>query len=432
MELQTALRDSPVNHLELAAEYGSAGFWEEAVQVLARPLDQGLKAVNGHPLVRYFLGYYLSRKGEGAKASESARQAAALSPDYVFPWQSECLEVFRWARTVNPNDGRALLYLGNFLFDLQPEEALKAWEGAVASGPADAVAYRNLGLAYARVKNDVGRAVSELEKAVALAPADPKLFFELDQYYEAARAPLEKRLSLLEKNHAAVEKRDDALAREVLLLVQAGRYDRAIELLGSRHFRVWEGGGEIYGVFVEAHLLRGRNRLGAGEARAALADFETALTYPRNLDVIAPPSGGGSAKVYYWIGRAHEALRNPAKAKDTFEKAASFRHGWSEPVFYQGLAQRKLGREFEARKIFEGLVGFARERIDTSPAMDFFEKFGERQSAAKQAAEMRFLAGLGLRGLGREAEADAEFRKALALDPNHLGAARALDGTAVR
>ena len=422
--LQAALRDSPVNHLELAADYGSAGLWEEAVQVLARPQGAELKAVSDFPLVRYFLGYYLFRKGDGVKATETARDASKLSPDYVFPWQSECLDVFRWVRTANPDDGRALLYLGNFLFDLQPEEALKAWEGAVVLGPASSVAHRNFGLAYARVKNDVGRAVAELEKAVALAPGDPKLYSELDRLYEAAGAPLDKRLSLLEKNHSVVEKRDDALTREILLLVQDGRFDRAIELLESHHFHVWEGGSEIYGVFVETHLLRGRGRLEEGEAKAALADFEKALTYPRNLDVAAPASGGGSAKIHYWAGRAYESLKDAGKAKAAFEKAASYRSGWSEPGYYQGLAERKLGRESEAVKIFEGIIRFAEDRLQAAPALDFFEKFGERESAAKQGAQMHFLIGLGYRGLGREAEAEAEFRKALELNPNHIGAAR--------
>jgi tetratricopeptide (TPR) repeat protein len=424
--LAAALRDAPANHLELAAEYAGAGLWDEASQVLSRPVEAKLGGVGEFPLVHYFLGYCLAQKGEGEKADEAARRAASLSPDYVFPFQSESLDVLGWARTVNPRDARAPYYLGNFLFDLQPEAAFAAWESSVALDGGFSVAHRNLAQALARVKNDVAGAAAELEKAVAGAPGDPKLYFELDRLYEAAGAAPEKRLALLEKNQATVAKRDDTLTREIQLLVQLGRYDRAIELLGSRHFHVWEGGGEIYGIFVEARLLRGRRLLKAGKAEPALADFEAALTYPSNLDVAAPSSGGGSAKVLYFIGLAREALNDANGAKAAYEKALSFRHGWSEPSFYRGLAARKLGREDEAAAAFEGLLGFARERLKAAPAMDFFEKFGEKESALRLQAQAHFLAGLGHFGLGKKAEAEAEFRKALELNPNHVGAAREL------
>jgi len=421
--LRSALRDAPANHLELAADYASAGLWDEAAAVLTRLVETKIPGASDFALVHYFLGYYLARKGEKDKAEATVRRAAALSPDYVFPYQSECLDVFRWAGGANPRDARAPYYLGNFLFDLQPEKALKEWERSVALDGEYSVARRNLGLAFARVRNDVPRAVAELEKAVALAPQDPRLYFELDRLLEAAGAPPEKRLALLEANHGVVAERDDALSREIQLLVQLGRYDRALELLGSHHFHVWEGGGEIYGVFVEAHFQRGRAFLESGRAGEALRDFEAALTYPRNLDVAPPASGGGSAKVHYWIGLARETMGDKEGANAAFAKAASTRHAWSEPSYYRGLAERKLGREAEAIKIFEGLVRFASERLKAAPAMDFFEKFGERESALRQGAQMHFLLGLGRLGLGRPEEAKAEFRKSLELHPGHVGAA---------
>jgi tetratricopeptide (TPR) repeat protein len=234
------------------------------------------------------------------------------------------------------------------------------------------------------------------------------------------------RLALLEKNHKVVSLRDDALTREILLLVQLGRYDRAIELLKSHHFHVWEGGGEIYSVFVDAHLLRGQDFMDAKKYRQALGDFETALTYPENLEVSAPASGGGSAKIYYWIGMAWEALGEKTKAGANFEKTAAFRQGWSELAYYQALAFQKLGKETEANRIFDGLIQFANERLKAAPAMDFFEKFGERQSATAQNAQMHYLLGLGCLGKGQKPEARAEFEKALSIHPNHLGARRQL------
>jgi tetratricopeptide (TPR) repeat protein len=418
--------ETPINYLELAVGYGNCGLWEEAIEVLTRLTESRGKSAALFPLLHYFLGYYWDQKGDAEKARSCLLRAAAMPPDYCFPFQSECLDVFRWAQRINPKDARAPYYLGNYLFDLQPEKAMGEWEKSVALDNSFSISLRNLGLAYARVKNDVPRAIAFLEKAMACNEDDPRLYFELDQLYEVGQSDPQMRLALLEKNHKVVSLRDDALTREILLLVQLGRYDKAIELLKSHHFHVWEGGGEIYSVFVDAHLLRGQDLMAAKKYGQALEDFETAVTYPENLEVAAPASGGGSAKIYFWIGMACEALGEKTKAGASFEKAAAFRHGWSELGYYQALAFQKLGKETEANRIFDGLIQFAHERLKAAPSMDFFEKFGERQSATAQNAQMHYLLGLGCLGKGQKQEARAEFEKALSIHPNHLGARRQL------
>jgi len=431
-DLARSMRDSEPNYLELAADYGGCGFYDEAIDVLERFVDMKKNGQENPPLPFYFLGYFWDQRAKSVKADVSAKtlqfaeKAAGQPPDYVFPFQVECLDVLRWAQGRNPKDGRAPYYLGNYLFDLQPDAAMEEWKKAVILDRTNSIAFRNLGLAYARVKNDLPQAVSLYEKAVATNPKDPKLYFELDQLYEAARVPMENRLELLEKNHDAVARRDDSLTREILLLVQSGKYDRAINLLSSHHFHVWEGGGGIYSVFVEVQLLRGQKFLEDGNFRAALKDFEAALAYPANLDVAEPSSGGGSAKIYFLIGSAKEALGEKGEARAAYEKAAGFRHGWSEPSYYQALALRKLGRDAEAAKIFDGLIRFAGERLKSAPAMDFFEKFGEKQSAMAQSAQSHYLLGLGYLGKGQKAEARAEFEKALELNSGLTGASRML------
>jgi len=425
-DLMRAMRDAEPNYLELAADYGACGLWDEAIGVFDRLANLVHKDAKAFPLVHYFLAFYWDKKGNGAKALDELRRAAAQPPDFGFPFQSECIDVLRWAQSRNPKDGRAPYYLGNYMFDFQPEAAMEEWKKATTLDQTNSVALRNLGLATARVKNDIPQAVAYYERAVAANPNDPKLCFELDQLYEAGRAPLAKRLALLEKSHKVVALRDDSLTREILLLVQSGKYDRAIELLSSHHFHVWEGGGEIYGVFVEAHLLRGQKYLDAGDYRPALKDFEAALTYPANLDVAEPSSGGGSAKIYYLIGRTKEAIGENVGATAAFEKAAAFRHGWSELSFYQAQAYQNLGKVAEAAKIFDGLIRFAGERLKSGPAMDFFEKFGERQSAIAQSAQAHYLLGLGYLGKGDKAGAKAEFEKALEMNYGLTGAARML------
>ncbi len=424
--LKGLLDVSDANWLELAADYAAAGLWEEASSVLRFRGEEKSKPRN--PMVEYALAFYADRLGEHDEAAKRLALAAAAPRAYVFPFQMEFMDILAWAQQRNSKDALAPYALGNLLYDVQPERAIKEWQKTATLDPSFSTAQRNLGLAYARVRGDLASAVSGLEKAVGANPKDPRLYYELDLLYEQAATPLAKRLALLEKNHPVVSRRDDALSREIGLLVRAGRYGRAIDLLTTHHFHIWEGGGEIHNLWAEAFLLRGRQALGRNKPDEARRDFERALEYPENLEVGPPSDGGGSPKIYFFIGAAAEAAGDRAKAEQAFEKAAGFRSGWSEQGYYRGLALRKLGREAEASGLFDGLINFARERIRTTPGMDFFEKFGEKQSARVLEARHRFLLGLGLAGKGMKSEAAEEFSRALALDPNLDEARRSLEG----
>ena len=422
--LKALMRSSSRNYLELAADYGSAGLFADAVDVLKRLAPKEKAPID--PQVLYHLAYYLEKKGDHAEAMKYAGLAAALSPDGVFPFQSESLDILRWAQQVNPKDARAPYYLGNYLFDIQPKIAIEEWERSRSLDPNSSFVHRNLGLAYARVENDVPKAIAGLEKALAVNPNDPRLYDELDRLYEAGDTPAVKRLAFLETNHRIVSLMDDALAREAALLIQVGRLERAIEILKTHHFHVWEGGGEIHHLWVEAHLLGGEQNMVGRRFGRALEDFKDALEYPATLDVGPPSQGAGTPRIFHLIGRASEALGRKEEAKASFEKAAGIRADWSEETYYQGLSLLKIGQDAQAMKMFEGLSDFAGKRLDAAPSMDFFEKFGEKQSAKIQNAQSHYLLGLGCLGIKKTSEAAAEFKKALEVDPNHTWARRFL------
>jgi tetratricopeptide (TPR) repeat protein len=419
------LESSLPSLLELALDYSNAGLWSEAADVLGLRVNG--KARLRNPLPFYLYAYVLDRSGRKDEARDSLRRAASLPSGLVFPFELEFIDILEWAMGENPADARAPYDLGNLLFDLQPERAIACWERARTLDPRFALVHRNLGLAYGRVRNDLTSAVASLEKAVALDDKDARALYELDLLYEAAGTDPKKRLALLEKNHRVVAGNDNSLSREVGLLLLEGRPARSLEILKTHHFHVWEGGGEIHGLWIEANLAAGRERLAKKDPRRALEAFLDALEYPANLDVGPPSSGPGSPKVFFHIGQAQAALGNGAEAAASYEKAASFGTGLSEQAYYSALALAKLGRASDSASRFEDLVRRAREALAAAPAMDFFEKFGERQSGRTRQANLHFLSGLGLLGLGREAEAASEFDQAAAMDPGHLEARRFLN-----
>ncbi len=423
-EIRTRLEASVTDTLELAMDYAGAGLWQDAAAVLG--LAGAADPRPGNPLPAYALAWTLDRAGRPDEGRKTLRAAAAAPAGLAFPFELEFLDILPWAMKEDPADARAPYYLGDLLFDCQPERAIVAWERSRALDPSFATVHRNLGLAYARVKNDLPAAVASLEKAVAADRKDPRLYYELDVLYEVAGEDAQKRLSLLEKNQAIVAGHDDALGREIGLLVRTGRYDRALELLRGHHFHVWEGGGGIYASWVEANIQRGRGYLDAKKYSEALKDFQAAQTYPANLEVAPPSRGAGSAKIFCLAAAAYEGLGAKSETAGFYAKAAGVPAAWSEETYYKGLALVRLGKSAEAEELFSGLVRFAREKLDAAPAMDFFEKFGEKQSAAARQAQYHLLAGLGLRGLKETTEAAGEFRKALALNPGLLEARRQL------
>jgi tetratricopeptide (TPR) repeat protein len=425
-DLGAKMRDSVQNYLELAVDYGHGGFWDEAIAVLSRLVNSENTPGSSHPMVYYYLGYFSHKNGQEPEARQFLDEASRMPADYVFPFRLESIDVLLWAEKENPQDARAPYYLGNLFFDLQPERAIEQWEKSKKIDGTLATVHRNLGLAYSRVKNDLPSAVISLEKAVACDPNDPRLYFELDQLYDLSNIPPQTRLALLAKNYAVVARRDDALSREISLLIEVGQTGQAIELLKSHHFHVWEGGGEIHNICADAHLLQGRKFLTEKKYEQALEDFRAALEYPDNLEVGQPAGGGGSAEIYYFIGRAYEALNKPEEAKDAYTRAAGFSQGPSEPSYYQGLSWRKLGQEQKALDAFDRLIRFARESVEKAPAMDYFAKFGEKESALRQQAYSHYLLGLGLLGKGQQGEAKAEFQKALSLQPYFFRAQRQL------
>jgi tetratricopeptide (TPR) repeat protein len=427
----SAFAEHPATARETAVEYANAGLWKDASAVLS--------AVPGDALACYYLAYFAEK--QGADPAEYYRKAFAAPPELVFPFQQEAISVLRRAMEANPKDARAPYYLGTLLFDWQPAEAIRLWETSRSLDPSFPIVHRNLAAAYARQENALDKAIASLEKAVALGTRHAIHFFELDQLYEAAGVSPEKRLATLEKHHAIVVERDDALAREVALKVNMGKYDEALALMHGRRFNVWEGGARfsVHDYWTDAHLLRGHRRLAAGQAKEALADYQAALEFPENLQVARFRRGGRHPEIMYWIGTAHDALGDTARARESWKEAAAElpKVGGDDILpttdrtvllYYQALALARLGDKGRAAALFEQLVRSGQGALAKKEKVDFFAKFGEAQTERARVAQAHYISGLGYSGLGDQEKARQAFQKALEASPDHLGAKTLLAG----
>jgi tetratricopeptide (TPR) repeat protein len=182
--LKAKMRDEVQSYLELVVDYGNCGLWNEAIEVLSRLDTSDGKKGSTFPMLYYYLGFFWEKKGESEKALKYFQFASKMPPDYCFPFRLESIGVLRAAFTNNPTDTRAHYYLGNLLYDHQPENAVRQWEKSVALDDTFSTVHRNLGFAYARLENDIPKAIASLEKAVACNKDDSRLYYELDLLYE--------------------------------------------------------------------------------------------------------------------------------------------------------------------------------------------------------------------------------------------------------
>ncbi len=438
--------DHPQTAQETAAEYLDAGLWQDGTDVLMQMIAAAPDKSKIHPMVYYYLGYFAEKLGQTPKASEYYKLAATMPSDYVFPFQNQAINVLRAAMKSNPRDARAPYYLGNLLYDWQPEEAVKVWEASAAIDPSFSIVHRNLATAYAHQKpaGDLNRAIAELEKAVSLEPKYAIHFAELDELYEQAGVPIERRLPLFEKNQDVVAQRDDAQNRAVALKVAAGKYDDAIRMMTGRKFAVAESANlNVSDQWANAHILRGQQNIAAQRYKEGLVDLQTAVTVPDNLPSRGSAgSGVRNGEVAYLTGIAYEGLGDRAKATESWSRVTAPAQsgggrvggmGGGGPVttggaqsYYQALCLQKLGQADKAKTIFQGLVDAGQLALKQPAPAEAGRGGSAGQSPRIRFANAHYMIGLGFLGLGDTAKAKAELAQAVAISPDLLGARTAL------
>jgi tetratricopeptide (TPR) repeat protein len=252
--------------------------------------------------------------------------------------------------------------------------------------------------------------------------------------------------------------RDDVIAREINLKILAGEYDAAIQLLQTRFFRAWEGGGRfsLGDSWVNANLARGQRCLIEKQYAQALADYQTAMQLPVTLKEASGNISSRKDEVSYWIGNAYEAMGDADNARRYWSEAAASEaagasdgesgtgahgqpggrasigglgagvHVEQAALYYQAMALEKLGQADRAKTIFEQLIDAGAKKLGTAPDGETPTPSNAGSIERAEAADAHFLAGLGQLGLNHRDQARLEFSLALKASPDHYAAMRAL------
>lgn len=413
-QLLSITRGEHESILEMAASYGNWACPGEANELLSLLDISTNESGSTYPMVYYYMALNFWKMGEEEKSLNYLELAAQMPPDYCFPYRAESLPVLLFAMNKNSDDARACYYLGNMLFDHQPKRARVLWEKAASLDFLNPVLYRNLGWAYEKIDGDYDEAITNYLTALQLGK-DPRILYEADLLMERANMNILTRESMFDQNRDIAGKRVDALMRQVLVYVQAERYDEAITILQNNYFYRWEGGNEIRYYYEDAHQLRGISLLTSGKAKKALLDFEAALEYPENLEEGRPEFNRRFARSYYYLGLCNEEMGELDIAMEFYRLAAREEAGRSEFLYYNYLACRKLDDNARAEAVADELVEF----VIKGDGSRFFAKFGERMSPGMKEAEEFYLKGLAFLVADQNDEAKESMIKAVELNPNH-------------
>lgn len=409
------MRREAHNYLELALDYSKAGLYEDAITILSACEDP-------NPMCHYYLGWIYTLQGRTADAEEAFLQAELACSDCCFPNRVEEIAILEAAVQTLEKAPMAHYYLGNLFYDKkQYEKAAGHWETSVAENPDFSAAYRNLSIAYYNKQQNPSKAMEAMEQACRLDPAYPRLWLEYDQLAAKLNRSNEERLAVMESHMEITSARDDLFLRYITLLNCTGRFRDALSALASRRFHPWEGGeGKVIAQYKYALIQLAIRELNAQKPVEALELLTRTLTYPENLGEGKLPNVPDN-EAHYYMGIAHRMLGDSEQAAHFFELAAS---GPQEPsqvlyyndqpsdfIFYQGLANRELGRENAARKAFHQLIIFGEKHLFDKAEPDFFAvslpeiEVYQDDMALRNVQYCNCLRALGYLGLGKKPEA---------------------------
>lgn len=411
-DMSAMMRDNHQSYLELATYYGNCGFYQEAVDLLSRLEVKGAT----FPMIYYYLGYFNARLGDPNKALAYYQKANTMPTTYCFPFRAEEITILEDAIKLNPSDARAPYYLGNLLFEHQPDRAITLWETSAQLDNTFYIVHRNLGLAYRDIQKDYAKALTSMNKASACNSGDPRLLFEVDGLNELNKVSAQKKYEYLKANSATAKKRSDALLRLATRTVEYGKFDEAINILTTNNIRESEGARELQNAYLNAYILRGLESFKKGKYDKALSDIKTAQAYPVGL-----VGRGRSAQFDYMLGIIYKKTGKTTEANELFKKALDVminKEGADrEYLYYQGLALKESGKMEESRQFFQKMLD---DILGKEGDNAFFTQFESAQSGEARVALKHYLAGLAYEGLGEKAKAKSEYAETLKINPGHI------------
>lgn len=426
------MRKAAHNYLEIALDYMKAGLYQDALTILQNCEDD-------NPLCFYYQGFANNKLGKVEEAKLAYAKAEKANNDYCFPNRLEEILILKDVIKTLAKAPMAHYYLGDLLYDKkQYAEAIANWEQTIEQKADLSVAYRNLAIAYYNKQHNAKKALNFMQTACELDSKYPRIWLEFDQLAAKAGISKEERLQIMESHLAITEQRDDLYLRYITLLNCVGRYEEALNALKNHRFHPWEGGeGKVSTQYKYALTQIAIKEIADNEAEKAINHLLATLEYPKNLGEGKLPNVNDN-EAYYYLGIAYDILGQQDKAKEFWHLATLgettpnsvlyYNDQPSDYIFYQGLANEKLGNRAGALKAYHQLIIFGEKHVFDKVEYDFFavslpeiEVFQD-DIALRNVQYCNYLRALGSIGVNKQVKAKKLLTDILTKQDDYQGA----------
>ena len=228
------------------------------------------------------------------------------------------------------------------------------------------------------------------------------------------------------------------MVEELTLRNTMGQYEKVYDDIMNHSFRPWEGGeGKVPMQYKTSLVQMAVRLLKKGDAAAAKEKLEKALLYPENLGE-GRLEGTKDNHIWYWLGRALEALGQEGEAKAAYQKAelgedepAGAMYYYDQPadmILFKGLAKQRLGKTKEAFMCFNKLMDYGERHVSDVMEYDYFAVsmpdflIFDTDLTRKNTAHCWYLMGLSKIGTADADGAKKCFDKALEYEYDHQNA----------
>jgi len=261
--------------LEIALSYASMNLTDEAVRVL----ELGPETVKNNLWKAYLLNPIQTQKSR-----EILKDAIAASPEFVFPYRPESLEMFRWANEQN-DSWKLKYYLAlNQAAVNHPEEATRLL-ASCNNEPDTWVFYMTR--ADLVEKNNPDSQGEDIRKAWDMAPESWRTWSRLIRFYEDEKQ-FDQALTLADKAYDKFPDNYSLGFQYAKALLNTGKYNASIDVLDKIHILPFEGSYESRRVYEKAHLQLAMEYIDGKKYRKAVETLKNSLEWPENIGVGKP------------------------------------------------------------------------------------------------------------------------------------------------
>ncbi len=255
-------------YLELGLFYANLGLTGEAVEVLEQVQDS--------PVIHYWLAWL--NKEDTEKSRSYLERALEASPEFVFPYRTETLEVLDWASGQIPSwktDYYAALILWNRGRNEEALGLLEKWGDEPQFVP----------FYYSRaclkgLYDDAG--LEDMQKALAVDPGQWRIYRELANMH-GRRGEYSSALEVAEKGH---QKFPGNFILDIVYskaLTNMGHYEESLDILAETNILPYEGERSAQNIYEYNYLMLAFKSYQKGEFDTALDYLDKSEAYPENL-----------------------------------------------------------------------------------------------------------------------------------------------------